>query len=251
MRILVANDDGIHAPGLKVLEGIAKALSKDVWVVAPETEQSGASHSLTLTMPLRIRRIRPKRFAVNGTPTDCVMVALNEIMKGNRPDLVLSGVNRGSNLGEDVSYSGTVAAAIEGTLLGAPSIALSQRLTPGQAVKWSTASEHGPKVIRRLLKAGWPKGVLININFPDVPHEEVAGVMVATQGQRDQSELNIDGRVDARGVPYYWLGFRRSLATYRETVDLGAVERGYISVTPLHIDMTHRPAMKKLREAFA
>jgi 5'-nucleotidase len=250
MRILVTNDDGIHAPGLKVLEGIAKELSKDVWVVAPETEQSGSSHSLTLTMPLRVRKIRRKRFAVNGTPTDCVMMALNMIMKDNPPDLVLSGVNRGGNLGEDVTYSGTVAAAIEATLLGVPAVALSQTLTFGEPVKWTTAADHGPKVIRQLLKAGWPKGVLINVNFPNVVSKEVAGIVVATQGLRDQSELNIDERTDARGVPYYWLGFRRSAATYRKTVDLGAVARGYISVTPLHVDLGHDPTMKALRRVF-
>jgi 5'/3'-nucleotidase SurE len=249
MRILVANDDGIHAPGLKVLETIARQLSKDVWVVAPETEQSGASHSLTLTSPLRVRRIKPKRFAVSGTPTDCVMMAINQIMAKSLPDLVLSGVNRGSNMGEDVTYSGTVAAAMEATLLGVPAIALSQVMMHGEPVKWSTAADHGAKVIRRLLKAGWPKGTLINVNFPNVPSDQVQGVSVCAQGQRDQTELAIDARLDARNVPYYWLGFRRSNATYAETVDLGAAARGFISVTPLHVDLTHRPTLTALRKA--
>jgi 5'-nucleotidase len=249
MRILISNDDGIHAPGLKILEEIASTLSKDVWVVAPESEQSGASHSLTLTLPLRVRKIKAKRFAVTGTPTDCVMMAINQIMAKSPPDLVLSGVNRGSNMGEDVTYSGTVAAAMEATLLGVPAIAMSQVMQHGEPVKWSTAATHGPKVVKQLLKAGWPKGILINVNFPNVPADEVKGVTVCAQGQRDQSALAIDARIDARNVPYYWLGIRRSNATYPEAVDLGAVGHGKIAVTPLHIDLTHRPTLTALRKA--
>ena len=201
LRILVTNDDGIHAPGLKAAEQIARALSDDVWVVAPETEQSGASHSLTLTEPLRIRDAGERRFAVRGTPTDCVMMAMHQIIVDERPGLVLSGVNRGGNMAEDVTYSGTIAAAMEGAMLGVPSIALSQVLTPGQPVKWTTAEHHGPGLIRRLLEAGWPNDVLLNVNFPDVAHGSVGGVEVAVQGRRDLSELYIDARIDARSVP--------------------------------------------------
>ncbi|WP_284448308.1 5'/3'-nucleotidase SurE, partial [Pseudoxanthomonas mexicana] len=149
MRILVSNDDGIHAPGLKILEKIAHSLSKDVWVVAPEYEQSGASHSLTLTLPLRLRKINARKYAVRGTPTDCVMMAMHEIFKDKRPDLLLSGINRGANLGEDVTYSGTVAVAMEGSLLGVPSIALSQCFQHGHPVKWGTAEHHAPRVIKK------------------------------------------------------------------------------------------------------
>src|SRR5713226_3018172 len=141
-RILVTNDDGINAPGLKVMERIARQLSRDVWVVAPEVEQSGAGHSLTLRRPLQVRGVSPRRFAVDGTPTDCVLLAVNRLIEGRRPDLVLSGVNRGSNLGEDVTYSGTIAAAMEATFLGIPSIALSQ-MRDGQTIAWHVALKHG------------------------------------------------------------------------------------------------------------
>ena len=250
MRILVSNDDGIHAPGLKVMEKIAASLSKDVWVVAPEYEQSGASHSLTLTQPLRLRKINPRKFAVRGTPTDCVMMAVHEIFKGKRPDLLLSGVNRGSNMGEDVTYSGTVAVAMEGTLLGIPSIALSQKLTPGHPVKWSTAEHHGPKIVRKLLKTGWPKDTLINVNFPDVMHDSVKGVQLCSQGQRDLTDLMLDHRVDARGVPYYWIGFRHDNGSPKQGTDLAAIESGHISVSPLHLNMTNMQALKKLKASF-
>ena len=249
MRILVSNDDGIHAPGLKVLEKIAATLSKDVWVVAPEFEQSGASHSLTLTLPLRLRKINARKFAVRGTPTDCVMMAMHELFKDKKPDLLLSGVNRGANLGEDVTYSGTVAVAMEGTLLGVPSIAMSQCFQHGHPVKWSTAEHHAPKLIRKLLKAGWPKDALININFPDVVAESVTGVEVVKQGQRDLTDLLLDARVDARGVPYYWIGFRRMKNKAKRHTDLGATDNGAISVTPLQLDLTHAASMRSLKAA--
>ncbi len=249
MRILVSNDDGIHAPGLKVLEKVAKTLSKDIWIVAPEYEQSGASHSLTLTQPLRIRKVGPRKYAVRGTPTDCVMMAIHELMKDKRPDLLLSGVNRGANLGEDVTYSGTVAVAMEGTLLGVPSIAMSQCFQFGHPVKWATAEHHAPKVIRKLLKAGWPKGVLININFPDVIAESVTGIEVVRQGQRDLTDLVLDHRIDARGVPYYWIGFRRQKSKSKRQSDLGATENGAIAVTPLQLDLTQGATLKALKSA--
>lgn len=249
MRILVSNDDGIHAPGLKVMEKIAKTLSKDVWVVAPEFEQSGASHSLTLTQPLRIRKVGPRKFAVRGTPTDCVMMAMHEIFKDKKPDLLLSGVNRGANLGEDVTYSGTVAVAMEGTLLGVPSIAMSQCFQYGHPVKWATAEHHAPRLIKKLLKEGWPKGILINVNFPDVLAESVTGVEVVKQGQRDLTDLLLDSRIDARGVPYFWIGFRRMKNKAKRQTDLGATDNGAISVTPLQLDLTHMSTLKALKSA--
>lgn len=251
MRILVTNDDGIHAPGLKVLEKIARSLTKDVWVVSPESEQSGSSHSLTLTAPLRLRKVKPRKFAVQGTPSDCVLMALTQVMKDKKPDLVLSGVNRGANLGEDVTYSGTVACAMEGTLLKIPSIALSQVFRHGHPVKWATAEHHAPDLIRRLLKVGWPEGVLLNVNFPDCLHDAVTGVVVCSQGQRDFADIVLDGRVDARGVPYYWIGFRRQVGTPRPKTDLDVVAKGGISVTPLQLDLTHAATVSKLRTALA
>ncbi len=250
-RVLVTNDDGIHAPGLKAMEKIARELSDDVWVVAPESEQSGASHSLTLTEPLRIREISKHRFAVRGTPTDCVMLALNHIIGEPRPSLVLAGVNRGANLGEDVTYSGTIAAAMEGTLLGIPAIALSQVLRPGHPVKWSTAEHHAPGLVRRLLAVGWPDDVVMNVNFPDVVHSAVKGVHATVQGRRDISGLFIDARIDARGFPYYWLGFRREIGEPDPDTDLAVTAGGGISVTPLKLDLTHFETHKALRKSLA
>lgn len=249
MRILITNDDGIHAPGLKVLEAIAKSLSKDVWIVAPETEQSGASHSLTLSRPLRVRKISAKKYAVDGTPTDCTLMALTEIIKGAKPDLVLSGVNRGANLAEDVTYSGTVAAAMEATLLGVPAIAMSQVLSFGHPVKWATAENHAPPLIRKLVKAGWPRNVLLNINFPDVVAESVKGVKVTTQGQRDLSDMVMDKRVDARGFPYYWIGFRRDIGVPEAGTDMDAIAKGYVSLTALQLNLTDEATMAALKKA--
>src|SRR5688500_14383823 len=177
MRILCTNDDGINAPGLKVIEQIARQLSEDVWIVAPETDQSGVSHSLSLNDPLRLREISPRHFAVKGTPTDCVIMGIRHLMHENRPDLVLSGVNRGQNVAEDVSYSGTVAGAIEGTILGVSSIALSQAYGPSgrRDLKWRTAEHHGATIVRKLLEIGIPRGTLVNVNFPDCEPDEVEG----------------------------------------------------------------------------
>src|SRR5262245_62444309 len=170
MRILLTNDDGIDSPGLHALRQIAAQLSDDVWVVAPETNQSGASHSLSLHEPLRMRAIDERAFAVRGTPTDSVIMGVRHVLKAKPPDLVLSGVNRGANMAEDVTYSGTIAGAMEGTVLGIRSIALSQATNfdrSGKSTKWGTALRHGPPLIRRLLETGWPQNVLLNVNFPD------------------------------------------------------------------------------------
>ena len=250
LRILLSNDDGINAPGLKSLEKIAAELSDDVWVVAPESEESGASRKLTLTLPLRLREISKHRFAVQGTPTDCVLMGISHVLKDRRPDLVLSGVNRGSNIADDVTYSGTIAAAMEGTALGVPSIALSQAygFEEGKHVKWSCAEHHGPWLIRKLLELKWPADVLININFPDVLPQSVERVEVTSQGKRDQSLANIIERMDVRGNPYYWLGFKRVLSNPPEGTDLRAIYDGRISVTPLHLNLTEERARKTLAQ---
>src|SRR3954467_2287997 len=171
-RILISNDDGIDAPGIQLLEKVARELSNDVWVVAPEMEQSGASHSLTTRRPLRLNEVGERRFAVDGTPTDCVLLALKKLLRDRPPDLVLSGINGGSNVGEDLTYSGTVAAAIEATLLGIPAIALSQDFREGHPIPWDTGEAFAPDMIRRLLKTPWPASTLFNINFPAVPATE-------------------------------------------------------------------------------
>jgi|SRR5579871_519475 len=240
MRILVTNDDGIHAPGLAVAERIARALCDDVWVVAPETEQSGASHSLTLALPLRLRKVDARHFAVSGTPTDCVMMAIAELMADSLPTLVLSGVNCGSNLADDITYSGTIAGAMEGTALGVSSIALSQAYgsSARRDVEWSCAETHGPPLIRKLVEIGWASDVLMNINFPDGGAKAVRGLEVTVQGKRDLQTAMLDRRIDARGAPYYWIGFKRVRSEPPEGTDLSAVYRKYISVTPLHLNLT-------------
>ncbi|HJN60478.1 MAG TPA: 5'/3'-nucleotidase SurE [Alphaproteobacteria bacterium] len=250
MRILLVNDDGILAPGLKALERLARVLSKDVWVVAPETEQSAASHSLTLHRPLSLRRISARRWAVNGTPTDCVYLAIHKVFDGKRPDLVLSGVNRGSNIGEDVTYSGTIAAAMEATLLGVPSIALSQYYEDGEHIRWKTAEHWGVKTVRALLKQGWPANVLINVNFPDRAVAKVRGIRAGKQGEHEVFDA-FEERIDPRGRTYYWVGQDHvEDVSGAPGTDLRAVNDGYVAVTPLHLDLTHRPTLTRLRKVF-
>jgi 5'-nucleotidase len=251
MRILITNDDGIHAPGLAVLERIARELSDDVIVVAPETDQSGVSHSLSLNDPLRLREIAPHHYAVKGTPTDCVIMGVRHILKDRKPDLILSGVNRGQNIAEDVTYSGTIAAAMEGTLLGVPSIALSQAYAYGnhETIDWACSEAHGATVIRKVLAAGMTPDVLININFPAVRPEKVEGIAVSVQGQRNQSFLDLDKRSDGRGNPYFWIAFRRGKSTPAEGTDLHALDDGKISVTPLRLNLTDMPSVTRLAEA--
>ena len=245
-RILITNDDGIHAPGIAVLEKIARQLSDDVWIVAPEFEQSGKSHSLSLTEPLRVRKINDKRFALQGTPTDCVIVACQKIMKGSPPTLLLSGINRGANLAEDMTYSGTIAAAIEGVIRGVRSIAMSQVFRSGNEVKWTTAEEHAPNILRRLIETELDPGVFINVNFPDVDPGKVGGAVATKVGQRAVFEILVHERIDARNFPYYWLSFKHDNSNANEETDLHAIARGMISVTPLHFDFTHHATHARL-----
>jgi 5'-nucleotidase len=242
MRILCTNDDGIHAPGLKVVEEIARALSDDVWVVAPELDQSGVSHSLSLNDPLRLREVGPRHFAVRGTPTDCVIMGSRYILGDKMPDLVLSGVNRGRNVAEDVVYSGTIAGALEGTILGLPSFALSQEFSIETREKplWETALKFGPQILRKVIDAGVPKNTVINVNFPAVAPDEVKGVRVTRQGKRNLGFLKVDQRRDGRGNPYFWIGFERAavMDTPAGGTDLAALAAGYVSVTPLRLDRT-------------
>jgi len=244
-RILVSNDDGINAPGLKILVKVARALSRDVWVVAPEAEQSGAAHSLTLRRPLQVRRIGPRRFAVDGTPTDCVLVAINHLVTGRKPDLVLSGINRGANLGEDVTYSGTIAAAMEATLLGIPAIALSQ-LRNGQNVRWQTAEHHAPKVIRRLTSFAWGPDVLMNVNFPNLPAQQVKAARMVKQGRRSSS-IEVLPISDPVGRKYLWVGDFTTDETVQIDTDLAATGDGAIAVTPLHLDLTDHRTLRRLK----
>lgn len=250
MRILIANDDGINAPGIKVLETIARKLTDDVWIVAPETEHSGAGHSLTLGRPLRVRHISEKTYAVDGTPTDCMQLALKHFLSDNMPDLMLSGVNYGGNLGEDVTYSGTIAAAMEATLLGVPAIALSQMVKSSEPTKWATAEHWAPDIIKKLLDQGWPKDVLININFPNTEAKSVKGIAVAPQGMRhDNGEITKWD--DPRGEEFYWIASStRGERTDEPGTDLAMITEHYITMTPLHLDLTHYETLRQLNNAF-
>jgi 5'-nucleotidase len=257
MRILICNDDGIQAPGLNALEEIAGSLSEDVWIVAPETDSSGASHSLTLAEPLRMRELDERRYAVKGTPTDCVIMGVRFLLRDAPPDLVISGINRGQNLADDVTYSGTVAGAIQGALLGIPSIAMSMVCGSLEEEKgpqppiWETAMTHGAEVVRNLLKAGWPEGVVINVNYPNCEPHAVRGIAATAQGQRDPGLLRIEDRLDTHGNAYYWVGIERRRIQPPEGTDLWAVRNNFISVTPLCLDYTDRGTLDRLGASLA
>lgn len=252
MRILVTNDDGIDAPGLHALRQIAEDLAGsdgEVWVSAPETNQSGAGHSLSLNEPLRMRQVAERVYAVRGTPTDSVIMGARHVLKDRRPDLVLSGINRGANMAEDVTYSGTVAGALEGTQLGIPSIALSQSYSHAADAfpHWETAIAHGPGLIRKLLAETWPPLVLMNINFPDRRPDDIEGIAVTTQGRRDQQNLGVEERRDTWGNAYYWLGYALRRSNPEKGTDLWAVYNGWISVTPLSMNLTERSLLAGLQ----
>jgi 5'-nucleotidase len=253
MRILVTNDDGINAEGLDVCEKIARSLSDDVWVIAPEYDQSGVAHSLSLNDPLRLRHIAERRYAVRGTPTDCIIMGARHVLNGHGPDLVLSGVNRGRNAGEDVIYSGTIAGAMEGTILGIPSVALSQayKSRSNQPPFWETGLRFAPDIIRRVLAEGMPSDVLINVNFPDCAPGEVKGIAVTAQGRRRQERLHIDKRQDGRGNPYYWIAYvRQGFVKAPNGTDLAALDDRCIAVTPLKLDMTDEPSVTRFAKLF-
>ena len=253
MRILLTNDDGIHAPGLDVLEKIARQFSDDVWIVAPAEEQSGAGHSLTLSRPVRLRQHDERRFAVSGTPTDAVMMALRKVLPG-KPDLLLSGVNRGANLGDDVTYSGTVSAAIEGALAGIRSIALSQvyeKEGMGDAVPFAAAEAWGAKVIAPLLDTPFAPRTLVNVNFPPLAPADVHGIRVVRQGFHDYARGSVVEGTDPRGYHYYWFGLYGIEHTPGHATDLEAIQDGYVSVTPLQLDLTHDASLADLAGRYA
>ncbi|MGI9375210.1 MAG: 5'/3'-nucleotidase SurE [Tsuneonella suprasediminis] len=252
MKILLTNDDGIHAPGLKVLEEIARQISDDIWICAPSEEQSGAGHSLTLTRPVRLRKHGERRFSVSGTPTDSVTLGLRKVMEG-KPDVILSGVNRGANLGDDVTYSGTVSAAIEGALAGVRSIALSQVYSTegmADAVPFDAARAWGKRVLAPLLDAPLPRRTLVNVNFPALHPDKVKGIRVVRQGFHDYSRGSVVEGRDPRGYPYYWFGLEAMEHTLDHGTDLEAIDDGYIAVTPLQLDLTHHSSLGALAERY-
>lgn len=248
-RILISNDDGIEAEGIAVLERIARSLSDDVWVVAPALENSGAGHSLSLHEPIRYRRHGERRWSVVGTPTDAVLVGVMEILKDKRPGLVLSGINRGSNLAEDVTYSGTVSAAMEATLLDIPAIALSNTLRDGVA-HWETPEHYSAAIITALTKLRWPTGTLMNINFPPLPPDQVRGVRPCPHGRRVLTD-NLDRRIAPHGRPYIWIGGQRTEPfSEHPSADYRQIAEGWITVTPLNLDLTHYQALEELHALF-
>ena len=251
MRILLSNDDGIRAPGLACLESIAAKLSDDVWVVAPAGEQSGMGHAMSFAEPIRLHRFGERRFSVSGTPADSVFMGIRHVVEDGGIDLVLSGVNRGANVADDITYSGTVAAAMEATLLGVPAIALSQDFDSGAPVPWETAAAFGPEVVRRALAAGWSRGVFVNVNFPAVAPDEVVGMEACRQGRHDFALQRPERRVDPFGRPYFWMpGWGLNNSEAAAGTDLHVVRDGGISVTPIHLDMTHESTLERFAGAF-
>ena len=248
MRILITNDDGILGPGLPVMERIAAQLADEVWTVAPETDQSGISHALTLSSPLRIREVGTRRFAVSGTPADCAIVAVRTVLP-EPPDLVLSGVNAGQNIADDVVYSGTVGGAMEARLMGIPSIAVSQayRWQETKIVPWDTAERHGPDVLRKLMDMRFGGTTFLNVNFPSVDPDGVKGVRVARQGSVAHG-LEAERRTDTRGNDYHWLRFARGEPRALEGSDVAAIREGYVAVTPLNVDLTAHDALHAVAE---
>ena len=252
MKILLTNDDGVHAPGLEVLEAIAREFSDDIWICAPDEEQSGMGHALTLTRPVRLRQYGERRFAVTGTPTDSVTMGLRNVIDGV-PDLILSGVNRGANLGDDITYSGTVSAAIEGALAGVRSIAMSQVLGPVRGREdgsredyFAAARAWGTKVLAPLLDTPLPDRTLVNVNFPALAPDAIKGIRAVRQGFHDYSRGTVVEGRDPRGFQYYWFGLEAIEHTLDHGTDLEAIDEGYISVTPLQLDLTHHSSLGAL-----
>jgi len=248
-RVLLTNDDGIEAPGLAVLEQVAATLAREVWIVAPDHDQSGTSHSISLHAPLRVAEHGPRRFGISGTPGDCVVMAARHLMRDAPPDLVLSGINRGGNLGLETVFSGTVGAAMTGMLLGIRSIALSQVFTDRNAVKWQTSRTLAPDVIRRLLAAGWTDGACLNVNFPDVEPEQAGPLVVSRQGMGLVKAIDVRAHVDPRGIPYHWLQFSRGPRPDVDDAEAMVVGRGAVSVTPLRFERTDDEAATQLAAA--
>ena len=242
--ILISNDDGIHSEGIKTL---ARALKRvgEVFIVAPDRERSAASHSLTLHKPLRVEKIGPNAYAINGTPTDCINLAVNGILK-KRPDLVVSGINKGGNLGDDVTYSGTVSAAMEGTLLSIPSFAISLVSISRENFDFKNAARFAARLARFILKNRLPKDTLLNINVPDV--DEIKGYRITKQGKRLYGDAVVE-KVDPRGKKYYWIG--GDILKWEgggEDTDFKAITSNFISITPVHLDMTNYASFKELHK---
>lgn len=262
MRILITNDDGINAPGLEMMERIAAEVAGpdgEVWVVAPAFEQSGVAHCISYTHPTMIAELAPRRFAAEGSPADCVLAALGDVMPGNWPDLVLSGVNRGNNSGENVMYSGTIGGAMEAALQGLPAIALSQYMGPGTREldnPFESALQHGPAVIRALLDRGtWDSDahfrLFYNVNFPPVSAVATRGIRTAPQGRRDGVRFGVAPHVAPNGRRFLWISGGPQDAPANPGSDVEANMEGFISVTPMRADLTCHATLAALDTRFA
>lgn len=245
MAILVSNDDGYSASGLRVLADELRQLD-EVWVVAPDRDQSGVSHSVTLQRPLRIDEVAPRVFAVDGTPTDCVNLAINGILP-ERPRMVVSGINHGANLGDDVTYSGTVSAAMEATLLGVPAIAVSQVYRNRTQPEFAFAAQFARRLASRLLEKPLPPDTLLNVNVPHRSPDEISGYVLTRQGKRRYGDAVVE-KVDPRGRKYYWIAGDPLDFIDAEGTDFDAVQRGCVSITPLHLDLTNYESFRQLEE---
>jgi 5'-nucleotidase len=245
-RVLLTNDDGFDAPGLRMLTEVAEELAEEVWIVAPDYDQSGTSHSLSLHSPLRISQKEERRYSVSGTPGDCVVMAVRHLMVSGRPDLILSGINRGANLGIETVFSGTVGAAMTGMLLGIPSMALSQAFSDRNAVRWDTARALAAKVIRQFAKGVWTKDSILNINFPDLPIGEIGPIELTTQGIGLMDDVEVISAIDPRSLEYHWVSLRRSAREDVAGSETFAVGRGRVSVTPLQFERTNQHILANL-----
>jgi 5'-nucleotidase len=246
-RVLLTNDDGFDAPGLRILTEVAQELAEEVWIVAPNYDQSGTSHSLSLHSPLRVSQKDERRYSVSGTPGDCVAMAVRHLMRSGRPDLILSGINRGANLGIETVFSGTVGAAMTGMLLGIPSMALSQAFSDRNAVRWETARALAPKVIRQFANGGWSQGSILNINFPNVPPDKVGAIELTTQGTGLMEDVDIVSGIDPRSLEYHWLHLRRAAREDTPGSETFAIAHGCVSVTPLQFERTNQDVLASLQ----
>jgi 5'-nucleotidase len=246
-KVLLTNDDGFDAPGIRILTEVAEELAEEIWIVAPNYDQSGTSHSLSLHSPLRVSQKDERRYSVSGTPGDCVVMAVRHLMASGRPDLILSGINRGANLGIETVLSGTVGAAMTGMLLGIPSMALSQAFSDRRAVRWDTARALAPKVISQFAKGAWSQGSILNINFPDVPLAEVGPIEVTTQGTGLMEDVDVVSGIDPRSLEYHWLHLRRSARPDTAGSETSAIGHGRVSVTPLQFERTNQDILASLQ----
>jgi 5'-nucleotidase len=250
-RVLLTNDDGVEAEGLKALTRAARTIAREVWVVAPATDSSGCAACINLHDPLRVSHPSELEYSISGTPADCIIMACGHFMEKTPPDLILSGINCGANLGDDLLFSGTTNAALVGAFLGFRSIAFSQIYHDVKSIRWSEAEALVPSIVASLLDTDWPKGIAYNVNFPDVPIDEITGVVASRQGKGSVMAVEVETRVDKRAKPYYWFGLKRGPKDQAEESDVAVVRKQSISISPLRLDRTDYDVLKKLTQHLA